>query len=228
MTSAVGQELLVTRPTAPGEGRGRTSAGGWPNGSGDDGWGPATAVYSAAARAAAVRPPAARPFYPSTPTPPAAPTDSWAPAGPRAAREQRAVRAAERQAAYDLRADETERGLRWWAALIVLLAIAGAGGIIDTLGSLQAKNGFNVGIVIASLVAILVVKRSHMFPVVIAPPIVYSGAALLQLYLRSNGLHDRYKVTDAALNYLVYGFPAIAASTAVVLIIAGIRLIARK
>jgi hypothetical protein len=67
-----------------------------------------------------------------------------------------------------------------------------------------------------------------MFPVVIAPPIVYSGAALFQLYVRSSGLSDRKVILDAAANYLVYGFPAIAAATAAVLIIAGIRLIVRK
>jgi hypothetical protein len=67
-----------------------------------------------------------------------------------------------------------------------------------------------------------------MFPVVIAPPIVYSFAAVFQLYLRSSGLHDKRVVLDAAANYLVYGFPAIAAASAAVLIIAGIRLIARR
>jgi hypothetical protein len=122
-----------------------------------------------------------------------------------------------------------ERGLAWWAALLLLLVIAAVGGIIDTtVGSNSAKGGFNVGIIAASVLAILLVKRSHMFPVVIAPPIVYSGAALFQLYVRSGGLHDRKVILDAAANYLVYGFPAIAAATAAVLIIAGVRLIARK
>jgi hypothetical protein len=127
-----------------------------------------------------------------------------------------------------LEAGEHERGLTWWAALLVLLAIAGVGGIIDTLDSLQARNGFNIGIVVASIVAVLAVRRSHMFPVVIAPPIVYSTAALFQLYIRSSGLHDHRVVFDAAANYLVYGFPAIATSSAAVLIIAGVRLITRK
>jgi hypothetical protein len=121
-----------------------------------------------------------------------------------------------------------ERGLPWWAALVLLIVIAGIGGLIDTLGSISVKGGFNIGIIAASVIAILAVKRSHMFPIVIAPPIVYSAAALFQLYIRSGGLHDRKVILDAAANYLVYGFPAIAAATAAVLIIAGIRLIARK
>jgi hypothetical protein len=121
-----------------------------------------------------------------------------------------------------------ERGVRWWVALLVLIAIAAIGGIIDTLGSNQVRGGFNFGIVAASVVAILIVKRSHMFPIVIAPPIVYSGGAVFQLYVRSSGLNDKKVILDAAANYLVYGFPAIAAATAATLIIAGVRLITRK
>jgi hypothetical protein len=157
--------------------------------------------------------------------------DPWTPAGPRRARDQRAVRAVDRHTERSVRALQErapERGLNWWMALLLLIAIAGVGGVIDTIGSNQVKGGFNIGIVVASVAAILAVKRSHMFPIVIAPPIVYSAAALFQLYVRSSGLHDKRVVLDAAANYLVYGFPAIAASSAAVLIIAGIRLIARK
>ncbi len=121
-----------------------------------------------------------------------------------------------------------ERGLPGWGALIVLLVIAGIGGIIDTLSGAQVRGGFNYGIVIASIVAILAVRRSAMFPVVVAPPIVYSLASGAMLYVRSGGLHDRRVLFDAAANWLVYGFPAIAGATAAVLIIAGIRLIVRR
>jgi hypothetical protein len=112
--------------------------------------------------------------------------------------------------------------------LLVLLGIAAIGGVIDMISSSQSRSGFNVGIVVASVVAILVVRRSHMFPIVIAPPIVYTGAAVFDLYLRSGGLSNRKVVFDAAANYLVYGFPAIASATAAVLIIAGVRMIARR
>ncbi|MGH3264899.1 MAG: DUF6542 domain-containing protein [Trebonia sp.] len=121
-----------------------------------------------------------------------------------------------------------ERGLPGWGALIVLLIIAGIGGVIDTISGAQVRGGFNIGIVVASVVAILLVRRSGMFPIVIAPPIVYSLASGVMLYLRSGGLNDRRELYDGAANWLVYGFPAIAAATAAVLIIAGIRLIARR
>lgn len=122
----------------------------------------------------------------------------------------------------------SERGLPWWGALLILLAIAAVGGIVDTVSGGQARGGFNWGIVVASVVAILAVRRSGMFPIVIAPPIVYSIGSGGMLYIRSGGLHDKRVLFDGAANWLVYGFPAIAIATASVLIIAGLRLIARR
>ncbi|MEP7019448.1 MAG: DUF6542 domain-containing protein [Pseudonocardiales bacterium] len=121
-----------------------------------------------------------------------------------------------------------ERGLPAWGALLVLLAIAGLGGVIDTISGSQVRGGFNIGIVVASVIAMLLVRRTSMFPVVIAPPLVYSLASASMLYLRSGGLHDKKVLFDGAANWLVYGFPAIAAATAAVLIIAGVRLITHR
>lgn len=220
----------MTRPSAP-RGDGWSSSGG----GGDDGWGPSTAVRGGSSRR--VGPASNDPPAPVRPSPAPPRDDGWSRAGPAPRDQQRANRVAERRTErakpgpQDRREPlqrAPERGLPWWAALAVLIVIAVIGGIIDTLGSIDVKGGFNIGIVAASVVAILLVKRSHMFPVVIAPPIVYSLAAVFQLYLRSDGLNDKRVVFDAAANYLVYGFPAIAAATAAVLIIAGIRLIARK
>jgi uncharacterized protein DUF6542 len=121
-----------------------------------------------------------------------------------------------------------ERGLPGWVGLLVLAAIMVAGILVDAAGGHQLGTGFNIGIIAGSIIAVLIVRRSGMFPVVVAPPIVYSLGAGISLYVRSSGLHDRGVLIDAATNWLVYGFPAIAAATASVLIIAGIRLIARR
>jgi hypothetical protein len=121
-----------------------------------------------------------------------------------------------------------QRGLRSWAALLVLVAIMVLGLLIDDVRGQQLGTGFDLGIIIGSVVAIILVRRSGMFWVVIAPPIVYSLGAGISLYTRSGGLHDRGVLIDAATNWLVYGFPAIAAASAAVLIIAGVRLIARR
>jgi hypothetical protein len=130
-----------------------------------------------------------------------------------------------RQPVYDAL---PERGLPGWGALLLLVVIAGIGGVIDAISGAQVRGGFNWGIIIASVVAILAVRRSGMFPIVVAPPIVYSFASAAMLYVRSSGLHDKKVLFDAAANWLVYGFPAMAGATAAVLIIAGIRLITHR
>ena len=121
-----------------------------------------------------------------------------------------------------------ESGLPGWLAVLLLVAIAGIGGLIDSVSGTAVRGIFNYSLVLASLVAILVVRRSEMFSVVIAPPLVYFAASAGLLYVRSGGLHNRGKLIDAATNWIVYGFPAIAGATAVVLVVAGIRLMARR
>jgi hypothetical protein len=117
------------------------------------------------------------------------------------------------------------RGLPGWLALLVLLVIAGIGGIIDMISGSTVRGGFNISLVVASLVAILIVRHKDMFPIVVAPPLVYIVASVGMLYIRSGGLHNRKILIDSAANWLVYGFPAIAGATAAVLIVGGIRLV---
>jgi hypothetical protein len=113
-------------------------------------------------------------------------------------------------------------------ALLVLLAISTIGGVAGKLFGGSVQTGFNVALVIASVIAIIIVRHRDMFPIVVAPPLVYIVGSVLVLYVRSGGLHNRKILIDAAENWLVYGFPAIAGATAAVLIIAGGRLIFGK
>lgn len=121
-----------------------------------------------------------------------------------------------------------ESGLPGWLAVLLLIAIAGVGGLVDSISGTAVRGMFNYSLVFASLVAILVVRRSQMFNVVIAPPLVYFAASAGLLYVRTGGLHNRGKLIDAATNWIVYGFPAIAGATAVVLVVAGIRVMVRR
>lgn len=183
-----------------------------PRGSTDAGWGPSTSVRSASAAQTPVPPRRSdREADWGTPYPP--PPITGTSARERLEAAGRATR---------------ERGLPGWAGLLVLVGITTLGILFDALRGHQLGVGFNAGIIAGSIIAILVVRRSGMFPVVVAPPIVYSLGAGISLYLRSSGLHDRGVLIDAATNWLVYGFPAIAAATASVLIIAGIRLVIRR
>jgi Gpi18-like mannosyltransferase len=124
--------------------------------------------------------------------------------------------------------DRREPGLPGWLAVLLLIAIAGVGGLIDSVSGTTLRGVFGYSLVFASLVAILTVRRSRMFDVVIAPPLVYFAASAGLLYVRTGGLHNRGKLIDAATNWIVYGFPAIAGATAVVLVVAGIRLMSRR
>ncbi len=174
----------------------------------EDGWTSTTHIDVANRAAAPERPPVIT-YPPGVPAPNAAP----------AAGGVRATRTA-------ARADRREQGLPSWAALLVLLAIAGLGAFVDSLGGSSLKGGFNVGLVVGSAVAILIVKRRGMFPIVIAPPIVFAFASAADLYLHLHGATNRHALLIAAAeNWLVYGFPAIAGATAAVLIVAGIRLV---
>jgi hypothetical protein len=110
----------------------------------------------------------------------------------------------------------------------MLIVIAGLGGVVDLLRGSSVRGGFNIALIVASVVAILIVRRSEMFPVLVAPPLVYFVASAGLLYIRSSGLHDRSRLLDAAINWLVYGFPAIAGASAAVLIIGGARLLLRR
>ncbi|MEP6599804.1 MAG: DUF6542 domain-containing protein [Actinomycetota bacterium] len=122
-------------------------------------------------------------------------------------------------------AKSTERGVPGWLAVLVLVGLAGVGGLIDVARGTSIKGGFNIGLIAASVVAIVIVRRRSMFPVLVAPPLVYFIASAAMLYIRSSGLSDRSQLLDAAINWLVYGFPAIAGATAAVLIIGGIRMV---
>ena len=113
-----------------------------------------------------------------------------------------------------------------WQALLVLAGITAIGVVIDVVR--DGTGGVNIAIIVASLIAILIVRRLAMFPVVIAPPLVYMLGSAGVLYLRSGGPHNKAVLIDIATNWLVYGFPAMAAASAVVLIVAGVRMIIKR
>ena len=125
-------------------------------------------------------------------------------------------------------AKRRERGLPAWQSLLILLAISAVAGLIDYARGLASGGLFGYGVALGSLIAIITVRRSAMFPIVIAPPIVYVGGKFIAASMRHQQFGSRTALVDIATNWLVFGFPAMAAATAVVLLIAGIRLIAGR
>ncbi|MCW2528569.1 MAG: hypothetical protein JWM76_3429, partial [Pseudonocardiales bacterium] len=98
---------------------------------------------------------------------------------------------------------QREPGLPGWGALLVFLAICGIGGLFDVINGSKVRGAFNVAIVVAALVAILLVRRSAMFTIVIAPPLIYLGASAVMLFARG-GLSNKQAIYDEATNWLVY------------------------
>jgi hypothetical protein len=125
-------------------------------------------------------------------------------------------------------AKRRERGLPAWQSLLILLVISAVAGLIDYSRGLAAGGLFGYGVALGSLIAILTVRRSAMFPIVIAPPLVFVGGKFVAAWMRHQHFGSRTALIDIATNWLVFGFPAMAAATAIVLLIAGIRLIAGR
>lgn len=113
-----------------------------------------------------------------------------------------------------------------WFALLVMIAITALGVVIDVVRS--ATGGVNIAIIVGALIAILIVRRVAMFPVVIAPPLVYMLGSAAVLFLRSGGPHNKTVLIGVATNWLVYGFPAMAAASAVVLVVAAVRMLTKR
>jgi hypothetical protein len=121
-----------------------------------------------------------------------------------------------------------QRGLRSWQAIALLVVIAAGCGLLDYARGLSSGGVFGLGIVVGSLLAILLVRRSGMFPIVIAPPIVYVAGKLTAAILRHQNITSRTGLVDVATNWFVFGFSAMAGATAIVLVIAGIRLLINR
>ena len=123
---------------------------------------------------------------------------------------------------------QPSRGLAAWIALAILVVVAAGAGVVDYERGLSSGGLFGWGLVAGSLIAIILVRRGQMFPVVIAPPIVYIGGKLAASLLRHQDLASRKGAFDVATNWFVYGFPAMAAATAIVLLVAGLRLMINR
>ena len=110
-------------------------------------------------------------------------------------------------------------------AVLLLAGIAGIAGVIDVVAGDALRLVFSGGLVLGALAAALLVSRRDILAVVFAPPLVYLAASALAVLLgrgESGG-----GLLDAAASWLVYGFPAMAAATAVAAAVAGIRAIRR-
>lgn len=112
-------------------------------------------------------------------------------------------------------------------ALAFLVALAGAG--LDLLISSGLHRGFAVALVIGAVLAAMLVRTRSLYPVVVSPPLIYLAISLLAALVTPTGAFDsKTRLLALLANWLVYGFPEMAAATGLAALIAVIRLISRR
>jgi hypothetical protein len=117
------------------------------------------------------------------------------------------------------------RGPSSLRALLLLVAVALAGGAIDVVTGTGLRLGFAIGLALGSLLAALLVDRHGLLVVVFAPPLVFLAASMLFVLFAPGGAGGGgNKLIDAATGWLVYGFPTMATATGIAVVAAGLRI----
>ncbi len=106
-------------------------------------------------------------------------------------------------------------------ALLVLAACLAAGIVVDQV--VGSGGGLRVGLLVGSLLAVLLVRLRSLFAVVVSPPLAFIVGSAAELLVKSGGVPSRTDLLGFATGWLVYGFPTIAAASAVALVIASVR-----
>lgn len=103
-------------------------------------------------------------------------------------------------------------------ALLLLLAAGAVGAVIDTLLSPALGTATTVLLAVGTLLASWLVRRSALFWIVIAPPLVYLVLVAGSL-LAGAGVVGLAGVAAG----VVYGFPAMAIATVISVVVAAVR-----
>jgi hypothetical protein len=112
-------------------------------------------------------------------------------------------------------------------ALAFVIALAGAG--FDLLTGVGLRRVFAVALVIGAVVAAALVRVRDLYAVAISPPLIYIAISIFAAIPHANGaFSDKKKFLALAANWLVYGFPEMAAATGLATGIAIIRYLAHR
>jgi len=120
----------------------------------------------------------------------------------------------------------TARRGRWFTgprAVLLLVAVALAGGAVDLVTGTGLRLGFAIGLTLGSLLAAMLVQRHGLLAVAFAPPLVFLAASLVFVLAVPRQAGGNGRLIDAATGWLVYGFPTMATATGVAVVTAGIR-----
>lgn len=113
--------------------------------------------------------------------------------------------------------------LAGFGGVILIIVTTGIGATLDILVGSAIGLGTLIGVCLGAFAAALLTRKSDLLSVIVAPPIVYTVFVALSLVLKSAPV----TLTSLA-NSAVSGFPAIALSTGIAALIAGIRLITTR
>lgn len=113
--------------------------------------------------------------------------------------------------------------LAGFGGVILIIVTTGIGATLDILVSSTIGLGALIGVCVGAFAAALLTRKSDLLSVIVAPPIVYTVFVALSLLLKSAPV----TLTSLA-NSAVSGFPAIALSTGIAALIAGIKLVTSR
>ncbi|SCX38264.1 hypothetical protein SAMN03159343_0358 [Klenkia marina] len=137
--------------------------------------------------------------------------------GPAPARDQDGRRSARRTPA-------PQRGVRGALGVLSMFLLTLVGAAADSWLGVGLGTITTVALIASTVVAALVVRKRDLATVVVAPPLVYVGVAVVNIVLAPSATFSL--ATIATL--LIRGFPAMAIAVAAALVLTVVRLIARR
>ena len=105
-------------------------------------------------------------------------------------------------------------------AVLLIFFVTIAGATLDVFISTRLSVGAMVALTLGSILAAVLVRRSDLLTVVVAPPLVYLLVLTLSVLLRNITFS-----TTGIVAWLSEGFPAMALATGSALLICGTRLL---
>jgi hypothetical protein len=114
-------------------------------------------------------------------------------------------------------------------ALVLAFLVTLTGAAYDLATGSGLRRAFAVALVIGAVLAAMLVRTRALYVVVIAPPLIYMAVSVLDSIIEPTGaFQSKAKLMALLANWLVYGFPEMAAATGLATLIAGLRLVGRR
>lgn len=121
------------------------------------------------------------------------------------------------------------RGVPWWAAVLFSFVMTGVGISIDLARGSTLTQVFLIFYAVGCVLAVLVVMRRGVFAAMVQPPLILAVAVPLVVRVLGTGSTGglRNQIITLALP-LVNGFPTMAVTTAVTVLLGTVRLVSTR